>query len=134
PSAETLRGAIAGFDDESLQARAQPYLDRVAASPSVRDYLHRQLRPVWTDRLQVLSDPPDKRSDDSRDDWLVSTLLDMLRGAQAKALLVSPYFVPGETGAEGLSALARDGVEVGVITNSLAANDVPAVHSGYARY
>ncbi|MDG6347347.1 phospholipase D family protein [Luteimonas sp. 8-5] len=133
-SAETLRGTIAGFDDESLQARAQPYLERVAASPSVRDYLQQQLRPVWTDRLQVVSDPPDKRSDDARDDWLVTSLLDMLRGARTKALLVSPYFVPGETGTEGLSALARDGVEVGVITNSLAANDVPAVHSGYARY
>lgn len=129
-----LRVTIADFDDESQQAQAQPYLERVAASRNVRDYLQQQLRPVWTDRLQVVSDPPDKRGADSRDEWLVTPLLHMLRGARAKALLISPYFVPGEAGTEGLSTLARAGVEVGVITNSLAANDVPAVHSGYADY
>ena len=134
PSGEDLRDALAGFDDEALVANARPYLERVAESRSVRDYLQQQLRPVWTDRLQVVSDPPDKRDGDSRDEWLVVDLLDMLRGARAKALLVSPYFVPGEVGTGGLSSLAQAGVEVGVITNSLAANDVPAVHSGYAGY
>ncbi|MDQ2701640.1 MAG: phospholipase D family protein [Pseudomonadota bacterium] len=133
-SARDLDRAIADFNDEALQARAQPYLERVAASASVRDYLRRQLRPMWTDGLRVLSDPPSKRGNDARDDWLVTSLLDMLRGARHKALLISPYFVPGDTGTEGLSALALADVEVGVITNSLAANDVPAVHSGYAGY
>ena len=134
PSGEDLRDALADFDDEALVANARPYLERVAESRSVRDYLRQQLRPVWTDRLQVVSDPPDKRDGDSRDEWLVVDLLDMLRGARAKALLVSPYFVPGDVGTRGLSGLAQAGVEVGVITNSLAANDVPAVHSGYAGY
>src|SRR3546814_20203428 len=49
-----LQSAIADIDDEALQARAQPYLERVAAAPSVRDYLQQQLRPVWTDRLPVV--------------------------------------------------------------------------------
>jgi putative cardiolipin synthase len=106
----------------------------VAAAPSVRAYLQRQLRPVWSDRLQVVSDPPSKGRDDAREGWLVTRLLDTVRGARHKALLISPYFVPGEAGTEGLSALAAAGAEVGVVTNSLAANDVPAVHSGYAGY
>jgi putative cardiolipin synthase len=129
-----MRDMIAGIDDEALQARAQPYLDRVAASPSVRDYLRRQLRPVWTDQLQVVSDPPSKGREDSREGWLAGRLLEQLRGARHKVLLISPYFVPGDAGSRGLSALAAAGVGVGVVTNSLAANDVPAVHSGYARY
>src|SRR3546814_11491789 len=83
-----LQSAIADIDDEALQARAQPYLERVAAAPSVRDYLQQQLRPVWTDRLQVVSDPPSKRGDDSREDWLVTSLLDMLRGARDQAWLI----------------------------------------------
>src|SRR5690606_17516321 len=33
-----LRSAMDDFDAEALQARAAPYLARVAASPSVRDY------------------------------------------------------------------------------------------------
>lgn len=129
-----LRDVISGIDDEALQAQARPYLDRVAASPNVRDYLRQQLRPVWTDRLQVVSDPPLKWRDDAREGWIVDTLLGQLRSARRKALLISPYFVPGDTGTAGLTALAASGVEVGVVTNSLAANDVPAVHAGYAGY
>lgn len=49
-------------------------------------------------------------------------------------LLVSPYFVPGEGGVAQLRALRERGVRVTVVTNSLAATDVPAVHSGYARH
>ncbi len=48
--------------------------------------------------------------------------------------LVSPYFVPGEVGVQCLVELARKGVKVRIITNSLAATDVMAVHAGYARH
>jgi putative cardiolipin synthase len=47
--------------------------------------------------------------------------------------LVSPYFVPGDGGTEAIAALARRGVRVRVLTNSLAATDVVAVHAGYAK-
>ena len=129
-----LARVIAGIEDEALQARAQPYLQRVAASRNVRDYLQQELQPIWSSELEVVSDPPLKWRSDSRDDWLVTRLLDKLRSTRHKALLISPYFVPGESGAVGLAALARAGAEVGVVTNSLAATDVPAVHSGYAGY
>ena len=47
--------------------------------------------------------------------------------------LISAYFVPGESGSGYLAELAREGVAVSVLTNSLAATDVAAVHAGYAR-
>ena len=49
-------------------------------------------------------------------------------------LVVSPYFVPGKEGLEWLSGLSHSGVHVTVLTNSLAATDVAAVHAGYRRY
>ena len=56
-------------------------------------------------------------------------------GAPAQEVfLVSAYFVPGGGGTEQLSAFRRRGIRVAVVTNSLAATDVPAVHAGYARY
>lgn len=56
-------------------------------------------------------------------------------GNPARSLdLVSPYFVPGTEGLRMLAALAGRGVRVRVLTNSLAATDVPAVHGGYARW
>ena len=46
---------------------------------------------------------------------------------------MSPYFVPGKSGTEALVALARRGVRVRILTNSLAGTDEVSVHSGYAR-
>jgi putative cardiolipin synthase len=48
--------------------------------------------------------------------------------------MVSPYFVPGDTGTAFLTALVQRGVSTEVLTNSLASTDEPAAHSGYARY
>jgi len=47
---------------------------------------------------------------------------------------VSPYFVPGERGADALCESARKGVKVRILTNSLVSNDVAAVHAGYVRH
>lgn len=49
-------------------------------------------------------------------------------------LIVSPYFVPGKEGVEWIRGWTARGVRVTVLTNSLAATDVSAVHAGYQRY
>ena len=49
-------------------------------------------------------------------------------------LIVSPYFIPGKEGVAWLRGLVARGVRVTVLTNSLAATDVGAVHSGYQHY
>ena len=41
---------------------------------------------------------------------------------------------PGDRATEALCKLSRDGVEVRILTNSLASNDVSAVHAGYSKY
>jgi putative cardiolipin synthase len=61
-------------------------------------------------------------------------LSDLAGGIRSDLLIVSPYFVPGPGGVELLTGWHRDGARVRVVTNSLAATDVPAVHAGYARY
>jgi len=54
--------------------------------------------------------------------------------AQKEILLISPYFIPGDAYTRYLTNIATRGVAVKVLTNSLASNDEPAVHSGYSRY
>ena len=51
-----------------------------------------------------------------------------------QVVISSPYFIPGTTGVKAFAALTKRGVEVVVLTNSLATNDVPITHIGYARY
>lgn len=58
----------------------------------------------------------------------------MTDAAQHELLLISPYFIPGDTGTAYLDGLAKRGVTVKVLTNSLASNDEPMVYSGYSRY
>lgn len=59
-------------------------------------------------------------------------LRESLLSAQSEALIISPYFVPRKTGIEALIELQKSGVDVTIVTNSLAANNQASVHGGYA--
>ncbi len=141
PLSGLARAPIIGFDSiaeaietEAAGKEAQRYLQRVAASPNVRDYARQQLEPFWTDRLHLVSDPPLKWEEDSRDDWLVHRIERDLSTAKHKVLLISPYFVPGPDVTAAMTGLAKNDLTVGVVTNSLGANDVAAVYGAYWPY
>ncbi len=59
---------------------------------------------------------------------------DMMRGARQEVVLTSPYLVPGERGMSLVRDLRERGVNVKMLTNSLAATDEPLVHIGYRKY
>jgi putative cardiolipin synthase len=61
-------------------------------------------------------------------------VMDRVAESKREVLISSPYFVPGTVGVDEFADLRRRGVKVVILTNSLAANDVPVVHIGYARY
>ncbi len=86
----------------------------------------------------VVADQPDKVDPDSGGDApalrIGPTLKTIVDAAHSEVLLISPYFIPGDSGTQFLVGLAKRGVDTKVLTNSLAATDEPAVHSGYARY
>jgi cardiolipin synthase C len=67
-------------------------------------------------------------------DTTVDGLLQLMSQAKNNLLIVSPYFVPGERMMKQFSEIRQRGVRVRVLTNSLASNDAPAAHVGYARY
>jgi cardiolipin synthase C len=52
----------------------------------------------------------------------------------SELMMISAYFVPGQPGLVYLTGRAMPGVDVRLLTNSLEATDVPAVHGGYAPY
>jgi len=63
---------------------------------------------------------------------ITTPLRESLLSAKSEIIIISPYFVPLKTGIEALSEMQRSGVNVTVITNSLAANNQASVHGGYA--
>ncbi|MHB8949212.1 MAG: phospholipase D-like domain-containing protein, partial [Rhodoferax sp.] len=54
--------------------------------------------------------------------------------ARRDLLIVSPYFVPGREITAAFAQARARGVRVRVLTNSLASNDAPIAHAGYARH
>lgn len=89
----------------------------------------------WS-RAQVFYDHPNKILGDSADPrhLLGTQLVDVSDEIREELLLVSPYFVPGKRGLKYFRHLRQRGVNITIITNSLAATDVGAVHSAYAKY
>src|SRR5262249_52421544 len=87
-----------------------------------------------TGRVRIVADPPVRRRGRHRSPGLLNFIRSALGESQRRILLISPYFVPGRRGTRLLAALARRGVRVSILTNSLAATDVLAVHGRYARY
>ncbi|MBL8790073.1 MAG: phospholipase D family protein [Rhizobiales bacterium] len=86
------------------------------------------------EQIAVAADPPSKAVLRERKDWLGPRIEALIESAQREVLLFSPYLVPGKSGCELLKRTAARGVQVKVLTNSLAATDVVIAHSGYARY
>src|SRR5262249_5731574 len=91
----------------------------------------------WSATSAFVSDDPRKVTMKKRDaerTLVGAALRPLVQTAQSAITLISPYFVPGNEGTAMLVAAARAGKRVRVLTNSLVANDVAAVHGGYSRY
>ncbi|MBD1550048.1 phospholipase D family protein [Pseudomonas typographi] len=91
---------------------------------------------IWAPS-KVLWDAPSKILSQGAPDphlLLTTQLAPELLAVNQELILVSAYFVPRETGLLYLTGAADTGVQVSLLTNSLEATDVPAVHGGYAPY
>ena len=104
--------------------------------------LEREASRGWWGRAEVVFDDPGKIAASYRPRrWRFRRVLrsaprivESIESARRSLVLCSPYLVPGERGCELFERLRARGVAVRVLTNSLAATDVPAVHAGYERY
>jgi cardiolipin synthase C len=133
--------ALATFE-AGLLARLQGFRDTDYARALREIRLARQLIagqvPLVAADAVALQDSPAKALGGDAPAPPGSNLTDQLRprveAAAREVILISPYFIPSERGIAVLSSLARRGVRVRVLTNSLASTDVPAVHAAYAAH
>ncbi|WP_275790427.1 phospholipase D family protein [Pararhizobium gei] len=88
----------------------------------------------WTADVKLVADPPEKAFLQKRNNWIMNELLPVLTSATQTVRIISPYFIPGAAGTTTFAELAQRNVQVAVLTNSLAATDVAAVHGAYANY
>ncbi|MFN7039993.1 MAG: phospholipase D family protein [Acidovorax temperans] len=93
-----------------------------------------QPRPAPRAALPTAKNTPELASTDPQQDTVVDGLLQLMGQAKKDLLIVSPYFVPGPDMKQAFAAARARGVRVRVLTNSLASNDAPIAHAGYARH
>lgn len=92
---------------------------------------------TWSANYRFLVDDPGKvatRGNDPHRARVRAALIEVVRAARSEVILISPYFVPGDTTTALLAQAATNGKRVRVLTNSLSATDVGVVHGGYAQY
>jgi putative cardiolipin synthase len=112
---------------------AVSYVDALRRSSFVEQLLHGSLPLEWA-VVRMVSDDPAKGLGKASPERLLGRRLQEAIGDPTGAIdLVSPYFVLGATGTDWFTSIARSGVRIRVLTNSLEATDVAAVHAGYAK-
>ncbi len=123
------------LDEFVLQQAGSVYLENLRNSDLAQKIRRHQVAYAWGD-AQLVYDQPDKiRQDATQTDYhLAPQLKPYFEQATGELIILSPYFVPGKSGTAFLTQLAERGVNVRILTNSLASNDVGIVHSGYAKY
>jgi putative cardiolipin synthase len=80
---------------------------------------------------QVRADLP---TPDGLDQRMLEHIQALLGSSQHELLIVNAYIIPAERGIETLRRLHQRGVDLKILTNSLASHDVPAVNSHYKEW
>ncbi|NYH24106.1 putative cardiolipin synthase [Paraburkholderia bryophila] len=115
---------------------ADPYNAKpLNATPLATQIANAQLGLTWAP-AEFKADLPEKIVHPSPDyvSPPMQRLAELMHDAQKDFLIISPYFVPHESGVEAAGVLTHRGVRIAVLTNSLAATDAVAVQAGYSPF
>ena len=131
---ETVADLFARGPDVVVPGTTMP-VQRVEEAGDLEALLRDGRVALPADAVRVVADPPEKREARSGAPDLLDAISDAVDAARREVLLISPFFVPGRRASRSFATLIRRGMRGGaVLTNSLAATDVLAVHGGYARH
>lgn len=131
---ECLKSVAGSFERAVNSPAAEAFVEAVAQQPLMRDLVEQRLSFEWALTRMVSDDPAKGLGRAKARELLWSRLKSIVGEAASELYIVSPYLVPGKPGSRQFRALAKRGVKVSVLTNSLEATDVAAVHAGYSKY
>jgi len=136
PAEEDVQKARLILEQHREAVKATEYGRKLRESDLLNRLGAGRLPVVWG-QGEVLYDRPGRVNTSGVQDpskSMAPRLREIIEEAQNEALIISPYFVPREGGVKLLAKMRDRGVKVKILTNSLASNDVPIAHGGYARY
>lgn len=111
------------------------YVVRLKQSTMLRDLQEGSLE-WFSGPARAVYDLPSKMDQPAaaEQSFMVQQMASVWDGLGHQVLFISPYFVPMDDGVSTLLDMVARGIDVTVVTNSLAATDVVAVHGGYQKY
>lgn len=124
---QVLQAELSDWLDDNADADYFTQLRRQPRSSPPWETLH------WGTGI-ALWDEPGKVTQPGTPDWQTTLLGDLTAASELneRLVLISAYFVPTQRGVERLVALANQGIEIDIITNSLESTDAAVVHGAYA--
>jgi putative cardiolipin synthase len=134
PALEKLRSALASRLADAQNSR---YANALRGDDAVKRLMAGDWPMQWAQTWRFVSDDPGKvtmKKKDAARTHVGAELLPMVQATETELSVISPYFVPGDKVTATFVAMAGSGKTVRILTNSLVANDVAAVHGGYSRY
>ncbi|WP_230656857.1 phospholipase D family protein [Psychrobacter sp. I-STPA10] len=134
----TTKAFVAGLDkiynNGTMASSSSLYIQAIEDSSIDTDLLNKNIPFRWA-VIDFVSDKVTKLNNSTPQNTnLVQQLRTLLGKPNEKLTIISSYFVPTKDGVNTLINLAKQGVEVKILTNSFSATDVTAVHSGYAEW
>jgi len=132
---DTARQQLSDYLQRAKQENSEQY-------QRLMQYKQRPQLQQWLDELiwapgRAMWDAPEKLLAEgvpAASLLLTTQLAPTMQAVSSELTLVSAYFVPTDSGVDYLADRTGAGVTVRILTNSLEATDVPAVHGGYAPY
>jgi len=132
-----LEETIKSLSDHAINEDSSSYNDALENSDLANQMRDGTIKRFVTEDAKILYDSPHKRDESIpgwRDKLLITQLSPYLLSAKKEINIISPYFVPGDLATNAMCDAQKRGVTVKILTNSLASNDVTAVHGGYRKY
>jgi putative cardiolipin synthase len=124
-------------DGEQMMSVTVPPFDILGYGPISDDLDAGRLGLVWGTAV-AFADQPAKvtatSAEMARSMSVQMNIMDRVMESKSDVVITSPYFIPGPMGVQAFGDLRKRNVKIAILTNSLAANDEPLVHNGYARY
>jgi putative cardiolipin synthase len=117
------------------EASKSPYAQALRESDMVKKLEKHELQFFWGKAVLIYDHPSKVEASEVQDGThMALDLKKAMDETQQELIIISPYFVPGVNFSAYLTDLVKKGITVKILTNSLAANDVPIVFAGYKGY
>ena len=121
--------------DKWHRAKNTEYFQTLKHATFTQKIINKQIDFIWAE-ASLFYDRPEKISNDTinKTIHIGPQVMPYFERANKEMLIATPYFVPGNKGVHWLKNKRNQGIDIKILTNSLAATDVIAVHAGYKKY